>query len=117
MQRKVQIEEADAYELLSYLVSSADTCTHEPHYYGTFRLLDAASRLIGSMLRDPQFVGDVWLAAFKLELDDNKLRMMTNRDRYLASIPQATHAVAEEVKRREADWSAQDHAERRGNGP
>jgi hypothetical protein len=35
------VSEEQAYELLAHLVASAELCIREPHYYGTFRLIDA----------------------------------------------------------------------------
>ena len=53
---------------------------HEPTYYGTFRLIDAASRLIGFMLEhDPPKTG-AFLRELKTELDTKKVWMMWDRD-------------------------------------
>jgi nitroreductase len=41
-----------AYELLAYLLTSAELCTREPLSYGTFRLADAAGRLATAMLQN-----------------------------------------------------------------
>ena len=49
------LTEDQAFELLAFLFSAAEISLIEPTYYGTFRLVDAASRLIGFMLEhDPE---------------------------------------------------------------
>ena len=44
------LTEEQALELITFLVSAAEICLHEPVYYGTFRLVDGASRLMGMLL-------------------------------------------------------------------
>ena len=44
------LSEEQALELITFLVSAAEICLHEPIYYGTFRLIDGASRLMGMLL-------------------------------------------------------------------
>lgn len=38
------------YDHLAFLLSSAELCLYEPHYYGTLRLLDGASRFVRVVL-------------------------------------------------------------------
>ena len=108
MAGKTLVPEDDAYELLSHLVSSAEICTFEPYYYGTFRLLDAASRLMESMLASGQV--DPWLREFKDKVDEQKLLMMHDRERYFAFLGEATREVAEAMKRRQLSGSEADAA-------
>lgn len=90
-----------AYELLAHLIASADICAVEPGYYGTFRLLDAASKLaemvLGCGLEDP------WLTQFQADLDRNKMLMMSDRDAYYAYLPQAARQVAQRLIETEPD--------------
>lgn len=83
---------AQIYELLAHLVASADTCTFEPGFYGTFRLIDAASRLAGAALEGG--LDDPWLAELKAEIDEKKLLMMTDREAYFAYLGEAAAKVA-----------------------
>jgi hypothetical protein len=91
------LNEDQAYELLAHLVASAEICAVEPHYYGTFRLLDAAARLLAVM--EPQ---DPWAAGLRAEIDEKKLLMMTDRDAYFAYLPVASRRVAERLLARRA---------------
>jgi Family of unknown function (DUF6092) len=81
-----------AYELLAHLVASAEICVTEPHYYGSFRLLDAAAKLAAMMLGCG--LDDPWLAGLQEELDRNKVTMMSDRPAFYAYLPQASRQVA-----------------------
>lgn len=89
-----------AYELLAHLVASAETCTREPRYYGSFRLLDGASRLIGYMLEDAPPEEREWLQGYQERLDEAKLWMMSDRERYFRFLEEAAGPLAAELKRR-----------------
>jgi len=94
-----------AYELLAHLVASAEICVTEPHYYGSFRLLDAAAKLaammVGCGLDDP------WLAALQEELDRNKVTMMSDRPAFYAYLPQASRQVALRLLQTAGDHGAE----------
>jgi hypothetical protein len=94
------LAEDDAYELLAHLVASAELCITEPYYYGTFRLIDAASRLAGYMLGQDADGSRAWLEEFKREVDEKKEWMMWDRQGYYAFLHDASSSVAEELKRR-----------------
>ena len=81
-----------AYELLAHLVASAEICVAEPHYYGSFRLLDAASKLAATMLGCG--LDDPWLASLQAELDRSKVLMMSDRPAFYSYLPQASRQVA-----------------------
>jgi hypothetical protein len=101
MADKLVVSEDDAYALLAHLVSSAEICTFEPYHYGTFRLLDAASRLMESMLRQESNGTRAWLRAFKQEVDEKKVWMMWDREGYFRFLREAGGKVAEALKQRE----------------
>ena len=102
MADKLVVSEDEAYALLAHLVSSAEICTFEPYHYGTFRLLDAASRLMESMLRHGSDGGNAeWLSAFKQEVDEKKVWMMWDREGYFRFLREAGGKVAEALKTRE----------------
>lgn len=84
-----------AYELLAHLVASAEICVAEPHYYGSFRLLDAASKLAATMLRCG--LDDPWLAGLQAELDRSKVLMMSDRPAFYSFLPQASRQVAQRL--------------------
>jgi len=83
------------YELLAHLVASAEICVVEPHYYGSFRLLDAAAKLSAAMLDCG--LDDPWLSALQAELDRSKILMMSDRPAFYSYLPQASRRVAERL--------------------
>jgi hypothetical protein len=99
---KLVVSEDEAYELLAHLVSSAEICTFEPYHYGTFRLLDAASRLMESMLRHDSNGDRAWLQAFKQEVDEKKVWMMWDREGYFQFLREAGGKVGRALKERQA---------------
>jgi Family of unknown function (DUF6092) len=90
------LTDEQARELLAHLVASADLCRLEPHFYGTFRLLDAASQLAGLMLANGG--QDPWLSRFREEVETKKVWMMWDREAYLAYLPEAAASVARWLK-------------------
>ncbi|HEX3960609.1 MAG TPA: DUF6092 family protein [Trebonia sp.] len=83
------------YELLAHLVASAEICVAEPHYYGSFRLLDAAAKLAAMMLGCG--LDDPWLAALQAGIDRNKVLMMSDRPAFYSYLPQASGQVAQRL--------------------
>lgn len=92
------------YELLAHLVASAELCVVEPHYYGSFRLLDAAAKLAATMLGCG--LDDPWLASLRADLDRSKVLMMSDRPAFYSYLPQASRQVAQRLLQ-----TAADHAE------
>jgi hypothetical protein len=100
MSQRMVLSEEDLYEALSFLVSSAHLCVTEPTLYGTFRLIDAASRLIGLALEDGELADDQFLREFKEDADKGKLLMMTDEEGYFHFLEDATRRMAKEMKKR-----------------
>ncbi len=93
------LNEEQALQLIAFLTSAAEISVHEPTYYGTFRLVDAASRLIAFMLEhDPPRSGE-FLRELKTELDTKKVWMMWDREAYFDFLRATPAVVAAEVKR------------------
>ncbi|TMF00592.1 MAG: hypothetical protein E6I52_13370 [Chloroflexi bacterium] len=110
MADKLVVSEDEAYDLLAHLISSAEICTFEPYHYGTFRLLDAASRLMESMLRHESNGNREWLQAFKKEVDEKKVWMMWDRDGYFRFLREAGGKVGQALKERQARSMATAHS-------
>lgn len=98
-QPRVMTEE-NLYELLAFLVSSAYLCVNEPKLYGTFRLIDAACRLIDFTLEGGQLEDEQFLRAFKEDADARKLLLMTDEGAYVKFLEEATRKTAKEMVRR-----------------
>jgi hypothetical protein len=92
-----------AFDLLAFLFSAAEISLVEPTYYGTFRLVEAASHLMGFMLEHDPERSREFLLRFKDEVDTKKVWMMWDRAAYDAFLRSAPAVVAAEVKRREAN--------------
>jgi hypothetical protein len=100
MSQRMLISEEDLYEVLSFLVSSAHLCVTEPRFYGTFRLIDAACRLIGLALESGQLEDNQFLREFKEDADKRKLLLVTDEEGYFQFLEDATRKMAKEMKRR-----------------
>ncbi|HUY99521.1 MAG TPA: DUF6092 family protein [Thermomicrobiaceae bacterium] len=98
--QELTVSEEQAFELLAHLVASAELCITEPYYYGTFRLIDAASKLAGFLLAGPGDGSREWLEHFKTEVDAKKEWMMWDREGYFDFLRAASGDVAGELKRR-----------------
>jgi hypothetical protein len=96
---KMVLTEEEAFDLLAFLFSSAEICLVEPTYYGTFRLVDAASRLMGYMLEHNPERSAEFLRRFREEVDTKKVWMMWDREAYYNFLRGAPATVAAEVKR------------------
>jgi hypothetical protein len=93
------LTEEAVYELLSFLVSSAQLCVTEPQMYGTFRLVDGASRMLGLALESGES-DDEFLPEFKKFIDDHKLSMMTDEEGYIEFLHESSRLMARQMKRR-----------------
>ena len=100
MSQRMVLSEDGLYEALSFLVSSAHLCVDEPKTYGTFRLIDAACRLIGLALESGGLVDDQFLREFKEDAYKGKLLMMRDEEGYFQFLEDATQKMAVEMKRR-----------------
>jgi hypothetical protein len=96
MEPSVTLSRAQVMELLAHLVASADTCSFEPGYYGTFRLIDAASRLAAAVL--DAGLDDPWLERFRQEIEHHKLLLVTDRDAYFRFLPEAARMLGEHLR-------------------
>ena len=99
------LTEDEAFDLLAFLFSSAEICLVEPTYYGPFRLVDAASRLMGYMLEHNPERSAEFLRRFKAEVDTKKVWMMWDREAYYDFLRAAPATVAAEMKRLEEESS------------
>jgi len=94
------LSEDAAFELLVFLITSARGCVDEPKLYGTFRLVDGASKLIGFVLENHPEQSEGFLRDLKEEIDERKLSLMTDREGYIEFLSDITRKVGQELKRR-----------------
>lgn len=100
MSERGVISEEALFELLSFLVTSAHLCVEEPRLYGTFRLIDAACRLLGFALEGGQLESEQFLRAFKEDADQRKFLLFSDEACYLEFLEDATRTLAKEAKSR-----------------
>ena len=100
MTEHMVVSEEDLYEILAFLFSSAHLLVNEPHLYGTFRLIDAATRLIGFALEGGELEDDKFLRQLKEDVDSRKLLLMTDEETYFQLLEDATREMAKEMKTR-----------------
>jgi hypothetical protein len=95
------LSEQEAYELLAFLISSTETSTHEPHRYGSLRLLDAASLLMGSMIENASGEQRAWLEQYQQEINAKKGWSTRDWEGFKVFIRSAAADLAREMKRRD----------------
>ena len=100
MSERMVVSEEDLYETLAFLFSSAHLLVNEPHLYGTFRLIDAASRLMGFALEGGELEDDEFLRELMEDVEGRKLLLMTDEEAYFQLLEDATREMAKEMKRR-----------------
>ncbi len=88
---------AQAEELISFLLSSAEITLREPIHYGPVRLIDAASRLIGFMEINGAVDESEFLAELKDEIDVKKQWCMWDKPGFYGFLREAPHAMADYV--------------------
>ncbi len=98
MNQNLVLSEEDAFELLAFLITSARGCIDEPETYGTFRLIDAASRMIGFILESGQAEDAEFLRRLKDEIDQKKLWLMTDEEGYFQFLRDVTRKIARQLK-------------------
>jgi Family of unknown function (DUF6092) len=97
--KKLVLTEEQALEIITFMVSAAELCLHEPVYYGTFRLVDGASRLMGLMLENNPETSGEFFKAYKADIDANKTQMMWDKESYYDFLRRIPAAAATELKR------------------
>jgi hypothetical protein len=96
----VALSEDEILALIGHLLSSAELCLNEPQFYGSFRLLDATSRLLGMLLNKEAAGHDAFLAQLKQEIDRNKVLMIYDSAGYQDFVQQVPVLVAARLKER-----------------
>jgi hypothetical protein len=102
MSQRMVVSEEGLYEVLAFLFSSAHILVNEPHLYGTFRLIDGASRLIGFALESGQLEDEEFLRRLKEDVDERKFLLMTDEETYFKLLEESTRAMAKQMKTRSA---------------
>jgi len=94
------LTEDDVFELLTFLVTSARGCVDEPETYGTFRLIDAGSRLLGFLLKGEEVQDREFYVHLKEEIDERKFLLVTDLEAYFNFLSGVTRKVGKQLKKR-----------------
>ena len=84
----------EAFRLATFLVTAARDVVDEPAIYGPFRMIDAVDRLIAGSFDDD------FLSAIQPELEREKVKVMTDREAFVAWLDDLAARFAREAKRR-----------------
>jgi hypothetical protein len=88
---------AQADELISFLLSSAEITLREPIHYGPLRLVDAVSRLVGFMESNGAVQDGDFLSELKEEIDVKKQWCMWDKSGFYGFLRETPRAMAEYV--------------------
>ncbi len=83
-----------AFRLATFLVTAARDVVDEPAIYAPFRMIDAVDRLLSRQF-DDDFLRDI-----QPELEREKVKVMSDRDAFLAWLDRLAARFAAELKRR-----------------
>ena len=64
------------FEIVTFLATSARGCIDEPHLYGSFRLIDALSRILDLPKYASSLSEDPFFKRIKKEIDEKKFLVM-----------------------------------------
>ena len=87
------------FELVLYLVSCARLSLDEPQIYGSFRLIEAAVRLVDAA-GAWGFDRDQVLERVRASIEEEKLRMIDDHTGYRAWLDRLLHELASEAAHR-----------------
>jgi hypothetical protein len=86
-----------AFRLATFLVTAARDVIDEPAIYGPFRMVDAVDRLMAGVFDDD------FLREMQPKLAEDKYKVMSDRDGFVAALDELAEAFAREAKRRNLD--------------
>ncbi|CAN5797854.1 hypothetical protein BH24CHL4_BH24CHL4_14810 [soil metagenome] len=99
--RAETLNEDQAMQLIAFLITSAEISLQEPVHYGTLRLIDAVSRLIGFMQENGFPDPGGFFRDLKEEIDTKKLWSMWDQPAYFQFLRETPVKVAVEMVRRD----------------
>jgi len=88
------------FDFIVYLITSARTSLDERAIYGSYRLIEGASRLIEAAEEIPGLDVDDFLRATRNSIDRNKTRMMLEKDAYREWLTDLAAGLASESVKR-----------------
>ena len=96
MAGSMALNEEQAYELLTFLVTSARIQQDEPAQYGSLRLLTAAERLSGFMMQRSSSDKREFLAGIQEDIEQS-INTMADVEKFAASLDELCRVVAQHL--------------------
>ena len=88
------------FELALFLLISARGCVDEPHIYGSFRLMDALSRLCDVYSKSDRLEPDRFLSEIKKQVDSDKYKSIQSEKEFIKGMDDLVVKFTDELKRR-----------------
>jgi uncharacterized protein YfeS len=98
-ENKVRLEDS-LFELALFLLISARGCVDEPRIYGSFRLMDALSRLCEVYSKSDKLAPDEFLSKIKEQVDRDKYKSIQSEEEFIKSMDDLVVKFTDELKRR-----------------
>ena len=92
--------EENLFELALFLLTSARGCLDEPRIYGSFRLMDALSKLCDVYSKSNRLESDKFLSQIKEQVDREKYKNIQSQEEFVKSMDDLLVKFTEELKRR-----------------
>lgn len=96
------------FELATFLATSARGCIDEPRLYGSFRLLDALSRLLDLPKYASCLSGGPFFDQIKKEIDEKKFLVMSNVEGFKDFLDHLVRELAIELKKRSLGYDVRE---------
>ena len=96
MAGSMALNEEEAYELLTFLVTSARIQQDEPASYGSLRLLTAAERISGFMMEHSSSDNRGFLAGIQEDIEQ-MTNSMADVERFVTSLDELCRVVAQHL--------------------
>jgi Family of unknown function (DUF6092) len=90
------------FEFALFLLISARGCRDEPCIYGSFRLMDAISRICDIYAKSNRLEPDSFLAEIKKQVDRDKYKSIQSEDAFIQSMDDLVAKFTDELKVRYA---------------
>jgi Family of unknown function (DUF6092) len=86
------------FEFVLFLLISARGCRDEPCIYGSFRLMDAISRLCDVYAKSDRLEPDPFLAQVKKQVDRDKYKSIQSEEEFIKSMDDLVAKFTDELK-------------------
>ncbi len=96
----VILTEDQAFDLLAFMLATAELNTTEPRGYATRRLIEASEQLAAAMASQSNSQSSKWLIEFRETLASALASRSADPDEFISFVRSITGEIAGELKRR-----------------